>query len=433
MNGMPPTQPQRSWAEYMRVLIYIEPVVFRANPIAGITWVRDWAMALVSGLSEPDTCFALASSLPILELVRTQIEQLKLQEFPIPSWQILAACDYLRDRYNIALFEESAAQQALAGNGPLAPLATQLVAVNRAFAPDLVFGMGENRLLPQVFQGAHCLWLDRAPFLRQKRPDRLTLDPCGHLVGSVLERAADRLRELEVDAQHLPQLEALWRVMEAPTMDQWQMAGEVRDAIRSSADGRRVALLVLQPTDWFSWEGCLGCSVSPEAMLAQWAVQLPADWVGIPLYKAHAQLPALLEQSLAEAFPQLAFLPAELSGNVAALALQEADAVITVSSSMAGQALISGKQVVVTGRTSLRALSHTRVTDLSHNQPTLSRDQRLALLAFLSHRYIFTLDEIADPTGSFPTHLQNLITSADPISWLLDLSDWSPAKLARLL
>jgi hypothetical protein len=159
--------------------------------------------------------------------------------------------------------------------------------------------------------------------------------------------------------------------MHAPAMEHRQHAAAVQQAIRERAKGRRVALLVLQPP--------------------------------------------------------------ELSANVAEWALPEADAVVSVSSSMAGQALISGKQVVVVGRTPLRALAHTSLAALAEPRPSLTRLQRAALLAFLSHSYTLTRTEIGDPEGSFPDHLRTLATSPDPISWLLDLSHWAPERLARLL
>jgi hypothetical protein len=417
----------------MKILIYIEPVVFRSNPIAGITWVRDWGLAIARGLGKKGNSFALVSSQSLIDLVADQASELELQFFPISSWSILSSCDYRRDLYSISLFEDSAAREAIAGNGPLALLAEQLTAINLIFKPDLVFAMAENKLLFHVFSNAQFLWVDRAPFLRQKRRDRLYLDPCGHQTGSVLQQAADKILNLDIPSKFLPQIEALWRAMQAPPISQFQRASEIRQAIYSLRSGRDLALFILQPIDWFSWEGCLGYSVQPEAMLAQWAESLPEGWIGIPLYKAHARLSPALEKSLADAFPELIFLPSELSGDVAAWALQEADAIVTVSSSMAGQALISGKQVVVTGNTCFRTLALNNVQDLACKKPTLSRRQRLALLAFLSHRYIFTIDEISNPDGQFPRHITSLLESLDPVSWLLDLSDWSPERLARLL
>jgi hypothetical protein len=46
----------------------------------------------------------------------------------------------------------------------------------------------------------------------------------------------------------------------------------------------------------------------------------------------------------------------------------------------------------------------------------LSRPQeRLGLLAFLSHRYTLTFAEIANPAGPFRAHLRALLESPDPV------------------
>lgn len=207
----------------------------------------------------------------------------------------------------------------------------------------------------------------------------------------------------------------------------------VQHAVRSIAGDRRVALLVLQPPDWLTWEGCIGGPAPPEALLACWAAALPEGWVGIPIYKVHARLSPALEASLAFAYPKLLTLPSELNGNVAEWVLPVADAVVTVSSSVAGNALIAGKHVVVSGRSPLCNLASTSLEALPTASPSLTRDQRGALLAFLSHRYSFTLAEICHPNGPFPAHLQALLETPDPVEWLLDRSNWTPERLARLI
>jgi hypothetical protein len=415
----------------MKVLFYVEPVVFRGDPLFLAPHIRGWALCMMQAHRGSEIIWALASSAPLCELARRQLSGLHC--FAIPSWAILSSCGYQRELYAMALFSADSGEYAMAGCGPLAPLADELQAINRAFRPDVLIATGENSLLPLAFPQARCLWMEQAFFPRQKRRDRIYLDPCGHQIGSILERAGDRIKDLSLASGDLPQAEALWRVMQEPSVPQRQAAAEVREAIRQRALGRRIALLVLQPPDGLTWEGCLGTSIPPEALLAQWAAALPPGWVGIPLYKTNARLPATLEASLAAALPQLTPLPAEWSGNVAEWALSEADAVVTVSSSVAGQALISGKQAVVMGRTPLRTLADTSLKSLDNPRPTLNRQQRLALLAFLSHRYTLTLAEVADPNGPFPDHLLALVESADPIAWLLDLSGWTPGRLARLM
>lgn len=417
--------------DQMRVLIYIEPVVFSGNPLFFAPHIQGWAQRMVQAHQNSTLSWALASSKPLCDLARQKLSD--LHYFAIPSWSILASCGYRRDHYSIALFDPVAAEQGLNGEGPLAALAAELVAVNRTFQPDVVISTGENSLLPLAFPHARCLWMEQAPFPRQKRRDRIYIDPFGHQQGSVIERAADQILSTDLPSSLWTQAQAIWRVMQAPALEQLHTSTNIQRAIQDYSLGRRIALFILQPSDRLTWEGCLGTSLSPESLLAQWSTALPSGWVGIPLYKSHARLQASLEASMAQAFTQFTPLPAELSGNVAEWALPVADAVVTVSSSMAGQALISGKQVVVMGRCPLRAMAHTSISALSNPGPTLSIQQRLSLLAFLSNRYTLTLDEVADPNGPFLDHIRTLVLSEDPMAWLLDLSEWSPARLARLL
>jgi hypothetical protein len=417
----------------MRVLIYVEPALFRADPLTYGSHIRCWVEPLLLCFRHARIEVALATSTALLNLISPG-QAPRLCRFAIPSWSILAGCGYRRELYSQALFDGAAAEQAVAGQGLLAPLAAELQTVNAAFQPDVVLATGQNSLLPLVFHQARCLWMEQPLFPRVKRRDRVYLDPCGHQLGSVLERGAELiLHQAEVNPALWPDAMTLWKQMQAPRLRQQWRARRVRHAVRELATERQVVLLVLQPPDSISWEGCMGGAIAQEALLAQWAAELPPGWVGIPLYKSYARLPAALEASLGEAFPQLAFLPPELNGNVGEWALPAADAVVAVSSSLAGQALLWGKQAVVVGRTPLRHLASTSLEALAHPGPTLSVQQRLNLLAFLSHRYTFTLAEIRDPTGPFREHFRALVEAADPLAWLLDLSGWTPKQLARLV
>jgi hypothetical protein len=415
----------------VKILIYVEPAVFRGIPEWKAPHVLGWALPMLRGDQTGANQWALASSETLCALARAHEPSLIC--CPLPAWKILSACDFRRDHYVQSLFDRDAAARALAGQGPLHPLAIELLALNQRFQPDLVIATGQNSLLPLAFPQARCLWMEQAPFPRLKRRDRIYLDPCGHQLGSALELASERIRSLPLAAEQLDQVEMLWQSMLKPDPSADPIAQEVGQAIRERAAGDRVALLVLQPADAITWEGCLGATITPEAQLAQWAAALPPGWVGIPLYHPHARLTAELEASLAAEYPQLKPLPPPLSGNVAEYALPVADAVVAVSSSVAGQALICGKQVVLTGRTPMRAFAANSLEALATPGPTLQRQERLALLAFLSHRYTLLLSEISDPNGPLLTHLQTLATTPDPLSWLLDLSEWTPDRLARLL
>ena len=62
----------------------------------------------------------------------------------------------------------------------------------------------------------------------------------------------------------------------------------------------------------------------------------------------------------------------------------------------------------------------------------LDRSQRAALLMMLSHRYSLSLGAALQPGGGFYVHLQACMAATDPLEWLLDLSEWSPASLESL-
>lgn len=116
----------------MNILIYIEPAVFRGDPLFLAPHVRGWALPMMQNHRSQDFCWFLASSAPLCELA-CNLEP-ALPTFVIPSWAILSACGYRRDLYSMALFDPDAAQQAMVGQGPLAPLTTTSKASMRPFS-----------------------------------------------------------------------------------------------------------------------------------------------------------------------------------------------------------------------------------------------------------------------------------------------------------
>ena len=414
----------------MRVLFYVEPVVFRGDPFFLAPHLTGWILPVVKAHNSPGFTWALATSDSLCSLAKTQHPG--LNTFPVSSWGVLSNCDFRRDVYSAALFNPEAALQAISGRGQLASLATELECINLAFQPDLVVATAQNSLLPLAFPQARCLWMEQAPLPRKKGVARVYFDPCGHQVDSALQASAQKIRNITLDSDTATALMDIWQAMLEPPDAELLKAQQLQDEIRCLAGGQRVALLVLQPPDWLSWDGSLGGALPPEAMLAQWAATLPGGWKGVPLYHPDALTKPALASSLASEFPNLIQLPNEMSGNMAEWALPAADAIVTVSSSMAGQALIAGKQVVTCSRSPMCAFAATSTEALAKPAPSLNPMERVALLAFLSNRYTMTLAEMHDPDGLFLNHLKALAQASDPVDWLLDLTDWSPKHLARL-
>ena len=238
---------------------------------------------------------------------------------------------------------------------------------------------------------------------------------------------------MPVDVCRLGTIETLWGRMIAPADHQHNVCAELLNVMEECAAGALIALLVLQPADWLTWEGTLNQVAAPEVVLARWADALPPGWVGIPMHHPDTHLSEALESSLAAAFPNLKPLPPHLSTNTAEWALAAADAVVTVSSTVAASALIAGKHVVVAPRSAFSGLASTSVESLQEPTPSLSRTQRAALLSFLSHRYSLPMASALNAGGSLMAHLEALVAAPDALEWLLDLTDWSPSHLESLI
>lgn len=412
----------------MRVLFYVEPAVFRDDPLFLKYHVTAWVRSIISALHDQNASFGLASSEPLCRLVEREVQG--LQCYRIASWNILAATNYDRHRYAQELYNPAQGQEGAGGSGVLAPLAAALIDIRAAFAPDLVIATSQNSVVAEVFRDLRCLWIEQAPLPRLRKTARLALDPGGHQVGSILEQASRHLGSVPIDADSLDEAEAAWMRMSAPLPESISRAAEVREAVTLLAGGRRVALLVLQPPDWLTWEGA-GAGGPPATVLAQWAASLPPGWVGIPVHHPAGRMSRQVEESIAQAFPQLALLPEALGSGVAELALPTVDAVVTVSSTTAMTAAISGKRVVVTGQTPYAAIAGKCPSDLEGLRP-LGRPERIALLAFLTHRYTFKLADLAR-SNSFRTHIEDLTRIKQPEAWMTDLEDWTPNRIISLV
>ena len=413
----------------MRILFFVEPVVFRENPLFLSPHVSTWVVDTAVAHRAAGFAWALASSAPLCSLAADSAPWIKT--YTIDSWHILSPFQFDRAQYARALFDPNAGLDGLAGRGDLSVLIQSLLRIRADFRPDLIIATAQNSALAAVFADTRVLWIEQAPLPRSAGTARIAFDPAGHQVGSLLEAGIDSLFSMTMDASTLAEAEAAWTQMARPPDHHAAHAEVVRKVIRQVAGDRPVALMVLQPSDWLTWDGA-GPRGQPEAVLAHWAEQLPAGWLGIPVHHPDARMSRAIEVSVANSFPQIALLPESLGSGVAEFALPEVDAIITVSSSVAMTAILAGKKVVVTGRTPYINLSSSDPSLLDGIKPCTMME-RMSILAFLTHRYTKTLEEVQNTSGSFLNYIDEITRSQDASSWMLDRNEWIPSRISALI
>ena len=184
-----------------------------------------------------------------------------------------------------------------------------------------------------------------------------------------------------------------------------------------------MALLVLQPPDWVTYEGALE-PVEPEGLLLDWAESLPDGWIGVPTYHPDWRVGQSMAVALSRASAKLRFLPEALSQGATETLLASADGMVTISSSAAMTGLLFGKRVAVVGRSPFRPWGVGNAADLALMQPLTEREAATTL-AFLCHRYSHLGDKILTEPGYFIGLATSMAVAADPVHWLFEQTGFS--------
>jgi hypothetical protein len=406
----------------MRVLFWVEPVILRRNPAL----LRDhvnWFIEFVASNAATGARFALAANDAVCGCARqlAQARGLELALFELDAWAPLRPFNWDRVAYLQALYGS--------GDGPQ-PLLDALAAARRDFAPDVVLASTHSVYAQRAFEGVRVVHMELAPLPRVGHPVRLYLDPCGHQVGSLLERHAQALLDLALPAGVREAMSTLLAECAGFALRADARGVEAVAALERLRGGDRVALLALQVPDWVTQEGALG-AVEPEALLLRWAEALPPGWVGVPAYHPLWSLSPRMERQLARACPRLRFLPQPLSlGHTEAL-LTAAQGLVTTSSSTAMTALLWQRQVVVAGRSPYAGWCPHDAAQLDVMRP-LAPDQASSLLAFLCHRYVHRADRLLAAPGEFMAWMWQFACGADPVPWMMDLSRFDLGRARSL-
>ncbi|MGF6381307.1 putative nucleic acid-binding Zn-ribbon protein [Paraburkholderia atlantica] len=406
----------------MRVLFFLEPVIFRNSPSlisAHFQWVdyfrsacaqEGWQFALTANTS---TCANWTAFRP------ETVDAITLYE--VNPFETLAAFDYERTSYAKAAYGQSE------GNNPLV---TRLAEIRGSFQPTLVVMTSQNSFARQAFAGLPILSIEQAPLPRLGHPTRTAFDPSGHQTMSLLETHAHRISSLPLTPQVRSQALSLLLAIKQTAYVADARGVQVAAALEELRRENRVALLVTQPTDAVTYEGSYQ-PIELENLLYAWSEALPPGWIGVPTYHGGQQLTEDMEAALAAATPRLRFLPQTLSRGLSEPMLLAADGMVTISSTTAMTGLLFQRRVVVTGRSPYNTWCESDPAKIA-DAPTLNDDQVASVLCFLTNRLTLSHELLDKKINPLIELMKAVSASEDPVEWFTDISEWTLEKAAEL-
>ncbi|CAN5376650.1 hypothetical protein BH10PSE1_BH10PSE1_11240 [soil metagenome] len=381
-----------------KILFYLEPVTFQNEPYRLWTWHQLFSDLARQSADQYECVLAASSAMASLP------DHGFSEVLTVDPISILASAGFDRARYSRDLTFGSGR----ANSG----LADQLDTLKTSVNPDIVVCVTDNRYLKRAFGASSVMHAEVGPLPPTGLKTMLYVDPFGHQTNSAVDRLSsdnwlgDRFADFK-DAWELGWLAKRRGEAEASGFASW---------LEASAWGRRVALMVMQPQDWVTYEGG-GVRLDPLSLLRRTTFNVAEGWCVLPQW--HPADPPPLER-----------LATDLSGHQSAMimplpqhrvgcsdmALPLVDSVVTVSSNVAAAALISGISVQFLGRSKFSKLA---LRFEGNPQPLPG------LLAFLTCRYCVPLDDMRTLPGAFAAHVTRL---KDDANFLFDTSE---AKLDR--
>ena len=409
----------------MRILFYLEPALFRNNPLWLSTHVNN-VRCFMNANQRDDVTYGLASSPWLCREYDRWLEHggsSDLSRFEISPRDVTQAFGFDRAAYSTDLFDD-----ACQGNPALL---ARLVEIREAFDPDVVLCCTQNSYVRQVFSDRLTLFYETGPLPRWDGQVNYYFDTGGHQSHSILEAAAPDIRQLAIPERDLEIALRRWQGRRDGGPDFARLRAAFEAWLPSAAQGRSVAVVATQPADWLAIEGAYR-AVSPGAVTMEILDTLPEDWVAVPTYHRDAPRNVDLEHALAEMFPNFAPLPEALADIGSDPLIPAADGLATITSKAGLSALLSGKAVAALGQSMIAGFAPRRASDLVRGGG-LDETTRARLICFIANRYSLTFEQCFQINGHLLGFIETLLKAASPRAAQLDLSDWSPAKLDAIL
>jgi hypothetical protein len=351
--------------------------------------------------------FALAANAEVISSWKTQYSQFdKTRSYSLDSNSPLAPFGGDRRKYSRSLYANPAFDN---------PLFKQLEVIRNDYDPSLVVYTSQNSYAAAAFDGIPCLNIEQSPLPRLGHPVRTMFDPLGHQVGSMLERHAEEIRRIPLSPSQKNTYFTLLEELKFKMRSFLPESDEIFSYFKDLRASYKIALLVTPLLEWVTYEGAFD-STPLDELIANWAEDLPAGWVGVPTYHAPYRLSNDEERSIALQCPNIHFLPSEWSQSKTEAILPYCDGVITTSSTVAMAAVLLQKKIVVTGLSPFQAWAARHTEDIE-SAPVFSSEEVLSTLAFLSSQYTWSVEALLKDPSILIRLMQKALTL--DISWWL--------------
>ncbi len=417
----------------MNVLFFLEPVIFRQSPTYmtnHFIWVKEFYLTVkrMGGsfalLGNPTVC---DQWLQLKEACDQELQHnpdnKSCDYYQIDGFKLLEEFNHSRTHYFYDLY----------GTGSISNILTRKCEeIKSIFKPDLIVMTSQNAFVTKAFFEVAILNVEQSPLTRLGSRFRSMMDPVGHQSDSFFKWYAATIRSSFLTNIQRQDISALIDRMKDRAVNLNDRTREAALALKKVKAEGRIALFVTQPPDWATYEGSLGRAISVENLIYEWADSLPVGWIGVPTYHLDYQLNAEMEFALAQSCTKLRFLPRELSCHTTEALLTVAEAMVTISSTVAMTGLLFRKKVIVVGKSPLSSWCFSSPSLLPEARP-LDSEEIASTLVFLTNRYTLMHQDIQEDPRALEQLLNVMTTSKHPAEWFLDTNEWSIERAKRLL
>lgn len=350
----------------IRVLVYLEPCVFRDDPLFLRGHLERFINPVVDALSIDSkldflgfasNMFLCLEGLNHCRALASNPREVKV--YPLYNADILAQFGFCLEEYARDLFDPDCS--ALSNQ----VLEQRISLVMQDARPDIVITTSQNRYLSYVsrVQSVPVLNIEFGPLPRLVYPDNRFLSFDGHLSAGAFS-SPSRLHSAikSMDTVGAPQSIREFNEGYLRSVRAHPQHDEIRSLIHKLRGEGAIALLALQPEQWITWEGALGKRRSAVSIIHESLARMQSDRLIVTF---HADKRGQISpESLREVWltnPKLQLMPAHLSSGLTEVFLPYVDELLTVSSNVAMSAFLLGKTVLGIGDSFVKTLERVQL------------------------------------------------------------------------